>query len=156
MSNIISHDYIRGLIEGEGCFTFCRTKYFKAGQLKYRKVPTFYIAMHERDQELLEKVAETLKLHNKIRAYKASEKSHNKSKMAVLIVRDFPQLKSIIVPLFHKKLFGYKAKQFEMWIQNIKTDPDVPSLFKLIPLLCEKGFYDKEARKAMFAAKHDS
>jgi hypothetical protein len=54
----LSYDYIRGLVDGEGCFSF-HTGSRRANGRKY-KIPTFVIAMNERDRNLIEKVKNTL------------------------------------------------------------------------------------------------
>ena len=51
--NTLSEEYVRGLVEGEGSFTF-DTRH------KISKIPTFVIAMHKRDENLLRLVRETL------------------------------------------------------------------------------------------------
>ena len=53
MENKLTYEYIRGLVEGEGCFSFC-----KIG--KYHKIPAFTIDMNERDGELLHFVRDTM------------------------------------------------------------------------------------------------
>jgi hypothetical protein len=94
-------------------------------------------------------VKETLRLRNKIYSYKARVDGpfkHNTG-MTTLIVRDFGQIKNIIVPLFYKKLIGNKGLQFEQWIEKMASDPLVPNTFKLIPVLYKNGYYEKNWRK---------
>jgi hypothetical protein len=62
----ISYDYIRGLVDGEGCFTFCS---IKSNGLK-KQLPAFVISMSERDEKLIGLVKEKLKLRNRIYKYK--------------------------------------------------------------------------------------
>ena len=66
--------------------------------------------------------------------------------MCVLIVRDFGQMKNIIVPLFYKKLHGYKAKQFSEWLDRIGTDPNIPEPYRLIYKMHKTGFYDRNPK----------
>ncbi len=66
--------------------------------------------------------------------------------MSILVVRDFGQIKNIIIPLFYKKLIGYKAKQFENWISEMGYNPDVQDRFKLITKIYNNGFYEKNFR----------
>jgi len=136
----MSYEYIRGLVEGEGCFTFC-----SAGVLM---IPTFIIQMHERDTQLLVKMKNTLKLHNKVKVYKNRTRrdNYNRAPMARFMVRDIGQLKNIIVPLFYKKLHGYKGVQFEMWMERIGSDPRVPNRHKFIYKIYKAGFYDKNPK----------
>lgn len=144
----LSYEYIRGLIDGEGCFTFSTSTHKSAnGIVTKNKIPAFSISMHERDEELLNKVKRTLGLRNKIYNYRSSNSDHRiRGRKAYLIVRDFSQLKDIIVPLFYKSLKGHKGLQFEDWIKKIGTDPDVPKLFKLIHRMYRSGFYDKNLK----------
>lgn len=62
------------------------------------------------------------------------------------MVRDFGQIKNIIIPLCYKKLQGYKAIQFEDWIEKMESDSKVPTRFKLLPKLCKSGFYERNGK----------
>ncbi len=141
----LSYEYIRGLVEGEGCFTFCSV--FRNANSEKRRfiIPTFALGMNERDRELLIMVKNTLKLRNKINTYPPRERrdGYKRGAMSHLIVRDFGQLKNIIVPLFHKKLKGNKGKQFEQWLEKIGNDPTVPDSYKFIYKIYKAGFYDR-------------
>jgi hypothetical protein len=138
----ISYDYIRGLIEGEGCFTFCTVGF--PGNKK--KLPTFSISMHIRDKNLLELVKEKLKLRNKIYEHKPKPRINrfNKETMCFLIVRDIGQLKNVIIPLCYKRLVGHKGSQFDAWIEKIGSDPAVPESLKILYEIHKSGFYDRE------------
>ena len=63
-----------------------------------------------------------------------------------MIVREFGQLKNIIVPFFYKRLKGNKGKQFEQWLEKIGSDPDVSETFKFIYKIYKAGFYDKNPK----------
>lgn len=139
----ISYDYIRGLVEGEGCFTFCGSHTTRAGEKIKIKIPAFAISMHERDEYLLNLVKNKLKLSNKVYNYRNTAHDHIiRGRRAVLIVRDIGALKNVIVPLFYKKLIGNKRGQFEEWINKIGADPDVPKLYKILYQLYNCDFYD--------------
>ncbi|OGG43255.1 hypothetical protein A3G50_01220 [Candidatus Jorgensenbacteria bacterium RIFCSPLOWO2_12_FULL_42_11] len=140
---ILSFEYIRGLVEGEGCFTFDKrtTKYKKS--IKIEKIPTFVIQMHERDRELLRKLRNTLGLPNSIYILGPYRKDGiNRGRMAKLIVRDYISLKDKIIPLFYKKLHGYKAKQFMEWLENIGNS-DVLYPYRNLYKLYKSGFFDE-------------
>ncbi len=140
----ISNDYIRGLVVGEGCFTF-NTRNGKNG-LKVR-IPTFLICMHERDNDLLVSMRNFLGLKNKVYVYDSpNNDGHIRGRRTMLVVREIGRLKNIIVPLFYKKLIGFKAKQFEEWLENIGHDPSVPESYKLIYRLHQNGYYDKNPK----------
>jgi hypothetical protein len=133
----ITAEYIRGLTDGEGCFTFC-----KAGAYY---IPTFVISMHERDEKLFIKVADFLNLKSDVHIFNAYLKDgHKRGRSAKLIVRDTACLVNIIVPLFYKKLLGYKADQFEAWIKKIGSDTMVPKRYKSMYELYESGYWDKK------------
>ena len=134
-------EYVRGLIEGEGCFTFYPGWKKKDGHKS--KLPAFVIGMHERDKELLRMIKNTLELRNSIYMRLPSNKDgYNRGKTAVLVVREFDQLKDIIIPFFYKKLKGYKGKQFMEWLEKIGSDPDVSDRFKSLYRLYKWGMYD--------------
>ena len=146
-SKILSYNYVRGLIAGEGCFSFCTALGFnKKG--KKLKVPAFMLQMSQQDKELVYLVKETMGLHNRIYEYgpRTKKDSYNKQGMIILIVRDFGQLKNIIVPFFYKKLVGFKAKQFEDWLENIGNDPDVQENYRFIYKIYKAGFYDRNPK----------
>ncbi len=138
----LSYEYIRGLIEGEGCFTFYPGGKRKNGS-KY-KIPTFVIAMNERDRELLLMIKRTLRLRNPIYTRQQSSKDgYKRGGVSVLVIREFDQLKNIIIPLFYKKLKGYKGIQFMEWLEKIGSDSDISDRFKSLYRLYKWGMYDK-------------
>lgn len=137
----ISYEYIRGLTEGEGTFTFSTNRKFGI------KVPAFAIKMHARDKKLLEGVRDKLGLTNRIYQYDHQRNDgHKRDPQAMLIVREFGQLKNIIVPFFYKKLYGNKAAQFQAWLERIGSDPEVSDHFKFIYRIYKSGFYDKHPK----------
>lgn len=145
----ISNEYIRGLIEGEGSFTF-HVGSKKPNGRKYR-MPAFIISMHIRDKDLLDKVRQKLGLKIKIYYREPSiniqnaktQKTYLSGRSAILVVRDFIQLKDIIIPFFYKKLVGYKGVQFIAWLEKIGSDPDVSDRYKSLYRLYKWGMYDK-------------
>ncbi|MBZ1348907.1 MAG: LAGLIDADG family homing endonuclease [Candidatus Liptonbacteria bacterium] len=137
----LSYEYIRGLIEGEGCFTFSSRKGNNGH--KY-KVPAFSLSMHERDQELLFLIKGTLNLKNKIYNYKND--GYKRGRKAILIVREFGNLKNVIIPLFYNKLHGHKKQQFLCWLEKIGQDPAVPESYKLLYRLHKCGFYNRHSK----------
>ena len=145
----ITYEYIRGLIDGEGSFTFSTRKQKMAdGTIKNNKIPTFCISMHERDRDLLVKVRDKLGLKNNIYDISPYTKDgFNRERRAFLTVREFASLKNIIIPCFYNKLIGYKNDQFFSWLERIGTDPDVPKSYKLFYRLHKSGFYEKNVSK---------
>lgn len=143
MQTQISFEYIRGLSDGEGCFSFYPGSRKKNGH-KY-KIPTFAIIMHERDRHLLELVRDALGLRNKIYERKPWRgDGYNRSPSVGLVVREFDQIKDIIIPLFYKRLKGYKARQFTDWLEKIGNDPDVSDRFKSLYRIYKWGIYDQD------------
>ncbi len=138
---ILPYHYIRGLIEGEGSFTFSTNKNLRI------KVPSFILRMHFRDQKLIRGVRDTLGINNRIYEYHYPKKDgYNRGPQAMLIVREFPRLKNVIVPFFYKRLYGNKGLQFEEWLIKIGTDPEVPELYRLIYRMHKTGFYDRNPK----------
>jgi len=138
----MSYEYIRGLIEGEGCFTFCTIGYQGSEKLR---IPAFILSMSKRDEELINSVKHRLKIRNKI--YENKERirkdSYNRQPMITMIIRDIGQLKNIIVPLCYKKFYGNKGIQFEKWMEEIGSNPSVPKGYKFIYKLYKDGYYDR-------------
>ncbi len=152
MDENISFDYIRGLTEGEGSFTFSTIGIKDASGHK-KKLPAFILSMSRRDYYLLEAVKRKLGLRNVVYSYLPRKKkgdSYNRQGMSVLIVRDFGQLKNIIVPFFYKRLAGNKGRQFREWLEKIGADPYVPDRYKFIYKLYKDGFYDRNPKYTDF------
>ena len=144
----LSYEYIRGLVEGEGSFTFSTTtRRLANGEKKRSRIPTFAIGMHERDESLLRNLRDTLGLPNKVYNYQQSTKDgYNRGRKAFLIVREIGSLKNIIIPLFYNKLAGYKAIQFSEWLQTVRDDPMVPEGYDILYRLHENGYYAKNPK----------
>ncbi len=145
----LSYDYIRGLVERDGCFSFSTipTMVFRDGDFAKKKLPSFMLQMSGQNRSLIELVKETLGLKNRIYEYKRkSKKDNNNHSMVILNVRDFGQIKNIVVPFFYKKLRGDKAKQFEDWIYKIGNDPDVEEKYRLICKIYKEGFYERNPK----------
>lgn len=148
MRESISYEYIRGLVEGEGCFTFS-TRIYKSpdGKVVRKRIPAFSIGMHERDQELLRKVKNTLGLTNKVYNYQPYNRDgYNRGRKAFLIVRDLGSLKNIIIPLFYNKFVGHKAIQFNGWLEQIGTDESVIENFKVLYRLHKNGYFSRNLK----------
>src|SRR3989304_2719995 len=144
----ISDEYLRGLVEGEGCFTFCNIPVMGKTGKKF-VLPAFTIQMHERDKSLIELLKIRLGLKNKIYVYKVralmeKSKIYRRGPMAKLIVRDVASLKNKIVPFFYKKLHGNKGKQMIEWIEDIGARDDMPENYKIIHRLHLYGYFDKK------------
>lgn len=134
----ISFDYIRGIVEGQGSFGFTRSG------LGGNIVPTFQIKLGINNKELLESIKDKLGLRNKIYLYYYPGKEKTKrEEQAILMVRDFEQLKDVIIPFFYKQLIGYKGNQFVEWIEKIGKDPEISNRFKTLYRLYRDGTYDK-------------
>src|SRR3989344_3282304 len=147
-SSGISFEYIRGLVDGEGSFSFCNIPVTKSheGQVKKFLLPAFILSMHARDKDLLMLVKNKLKLKNRIYEYRSTplhmyNKSYKRGNKAILIVRDFPALKNVIVPLFYGKLQGYKRIQFHEWLERIGSDTMVVPKYKLIYRLHKNNYF---------------
>ena len=139
----LTYEYVRGLAEGEGCFTFYSGWKRRDGS-KY-KMPAFVIAMLYRDVELLEMIRDTLGLRNPIysrKPYVNPKNGYQVRRTAVLVVREFDQLKDIIIPFFYKKLKGHKGRQLNEWLEKIGSDPNISDRYKSLYRLYKWGMYD--------------
>lgn len=141
----ITYEYIRGLTDGKGCFTFYPSNSVnKYGEVTLRKIPAYVLRMHIRDEKLITDVRDKLKLNAKINICKAWKGDGvNRGDQAALIVRRIGDIKNTIVPLFANKLIGYKGKQFEDWMEKIGSDQSVGKKYKVIHMLYKRGYYDK-------------
>ncbi len=133
----ISAEYIRGVVETQGLFGF--TSSGPAGN----KTPSFQIKMGAQNKKLLEEIRDYLALKNKVYEYHYPGKEKSKREpQAILIIRDFKQLKDIIIPFLYKRLRGYKEKQLIQWLEEIGRDPDISDRFKSLYRLYKWGMYD--------------
>lgn len=150
LNNVIkvSDDYVRGVIEGEGCFTFCSVG--RAEAITKPRIPAFVLQMHERDLRLIEQVKEGIGLKNRIYIYRkpalaTQRKIYRRGRLAMLIVRDVGQLKNKVVPFFYNQLAGYKGKQFVDWLEKIGTDSLVPERYKILYRLHKDGYWGRNS-----------
>src|SRR3989338_7579768 len=131
----LPYDYIRGLVDGEGTFTFSTSpKKLKDGTIIKVKVPAFSLRMHNRDEYLIRAVRVTLGLNNSVYTYhyiSPDKRGIKRGPQSVLIVREFPQIKEIIIPFFYKRLYGYKGKQFIDWLEKM-NDKDTTEWSKFL------------------------
>jgi len=137
----ITFDYIRGITEGQGSFGL--TSSGLGGNI----IPTFQLKMNINNKDLLEEIKNQLGLKNKIYIYHYPGKERTKrEKQAILMVRDFRQLKDIVIPFFYGKLKGYKNRQFLDWLEKIGRDPEISNRFKSLYRLHKMGAYDKNPK----------
>jgi len=138
-----SYEYIRGLVEGSGNFTFTSNSYKRAdGSTKKSKIPTFTVSMHARDYDLLCKVRDTIGLDNKVYMFEGYTKDgYNRGKKTFLTVREIGSLKDTIVPFFYGRLVGSRGAQFNDWLTTIGRDPLISEGFRIIYRLHKNGFY---------------
>jgi hypothetical protein len=142
----LSNDYIRGLTDGEGCFTFHTFPVKKAGKVSKQKMPVFTIAMNVRDRWLLLETAEYLGIRSNIYISKPYlGDGYNRGYGAKFIVRSLAEHKDIIIPFFYKKLAGFKGEQFIKWLEDIGNDPMVAPRYKVLYDLYKSGYWDKES-----------
>src|SRR3989338_8719979 len=147
MQKEISYDYIRGLVDGEGCFSFHTVPGRVGSGFEKMRISVFAISMHERDEALITALRDKLGLKNRVYNHKPSlGDGANRGRKSTLFVRDIGALKNVIIPLFYNRLFGYKGKQFVEWLEKIGNDPRVPDLYKLLYRLHKSGFYTKNQK----------
>lgn len=133
----INADYIIWLIQSRGSFGFTTSGLYR------NKTPAFQLKMTIDNKEILEQIRDYLGLRNRIYEYRYPGKEKSKrNKQAILIVRDFRQLKDILIPFFYKKLKGRKAGEFMGWLEKIGSDPDVSDRFKSLHRLYKWGMYN--------------
>ncbi|MDP2629128.1 MAG: LAGLIDADG family homing endonuclease [Candidatus Harrisonbacteria bacterium] len=141
----LSNDYIRGLTDGEGCFTFTTTNKTtdKEGNIFTPKIPTFTLSMNVRDRWLIVSVADYLGIGGNVYIHKNWKgDGYNRGDMAKFMVRSAKELQNIIIPFFYKKLAGYKGDQFIEWLEKIGTNPEVPERYKIIHRLYKSGYWE--------------
>lgn len=106
IARLLTPEYIRGLFEGEGSFTNDRRR-------DGTRTPAVALRMHYRDKELLEGIRDYFGIQNRVYEY-----TYNGRHQAMLIIREMPTLKNIIVPFFKNQLLGNKGMQFELWLKT--------------------------------------
>jgi|SRR3989344_8083177 len=147
MPKDISYDYIRGLVDSEGCFTFHTVPGRVGSGFDKMKVPAFAISMHERDEDMINSIRDKLGLRNRVYNFKPYlADGFNRGRKVTLCVRDLGSLKNIIIPLFYDKFIGHKSKQFLSWLEEIGTNPAVPESYRLLYRLHKSGFYSSNKK----------
>ncbi len=114
---ILSKDFIAGLIVGEGTFYWT-----KNGS---HKIPVFALRMHIRDFDLILNFKYSLGVKEKVYEY-----NHNRRHYAFLILRSFESLKKLIEDIY-PRLSGYKKQQFISWFNQFK-DPELEARYSTI------------------------
>ena len=144
----LSNEYIRGLVDGGGGFTFHTSKKIKNGEIIKIKIPAFALSMHERDRALIEGVRNALGINNRVYTFRSPSYGYSslRGNKAVLVVRKFSSLKNVIIPFFYKRLRGNKGIQFMDWLEKIGLDPMVPDSYKLLYRLHASGYFDKNPK----------
>jgi hypothetical protein len=143
----LTYEYIRGLIDGEGCFTFHTVPNKEGGATKKVKIPAFVLIMHERDTELITAIRDFLSIDKDLYHYGPQRKDgYNRGGTVRLLVRDLGTLKNVIIPLFYNNLIGYKGRQFGAWLDKIGADPAVPDQYKLLHRLHRTGFFERNPK----------
>ena len=112
---LLSLDFIAGLIVGEGTFYWDKHK-----SNKYI-IPVFALRFHIRDFDLLINVKYSLGLSERVYEY-----THGGRHYAFLIVRSFDGLKRIIENIY-PRLTGYKKEQFSKWFHRF-NDKDIKKI----------------------------
>lgn len=122
---LLSNDFIAGLIVGEGTF------FWTTNKNSLKKIPAFALKFHIRDFDLLINVKYSLKLEEKIHEY-----THKNRHYAFLIVRSFYGLRRIIEDIY-PHLSGHKKIQFIEWFKKFgdenarSQDRSIYNVFKL-------------------------
>ena len=116
-------------------------------RLKRLKRPAFVIGMHERDEDLLNDVRDTLGVN--VRVYWYASRSDNQGSKAMLMVRDTIELRDKIIPLFYKKLHGNKGKQFIEWLEKM-GDENVWEEGKYLHALYKKRYFEEKVKINVF------
>jgi len=144
----LTYEYIRGLIDGGGCFTFHTVpNKSKQGEVRKVKIPAFVLTMHERNEDLMVAIKEYLDIDRDLYHHSPGEKDgYKRGRTIRLLIRDLGTLKNTIIPLFYNNLVGYKGKQFEDWLDKIGTDPDVPEQYKLLYRFHKGGYFEKNPK----------
>ncbi len=143
----LTYDYIRGLIDGEGCFTFHTASNGRGVSARRVKIPAFVLIMHERDTPLIVAIKEFLDIDKGLYHYGPWRKDgYNRGGTIRLLVRDLGTLKNTIIPLFYNNLVGYKGEQFIAWLNKMGTDPDVSDQYKLLYRLYKHGYFDQNPK----------
>lgn len=128
-------DYIAGLIEGEGSFSFRHKPRYKTHKPCY--VPCFRLALWDLDKELLEQVRDTIGVG------KVSLKGHppNGRTQYMLQIQGYKQCLALIDVLDRTKLYGQKAQSYTTWKQLVLetyADPRASTHQEVVSLVEEK------------------
>ena len=114
---LLSLDFIAGLIVGEGTF------YWTTVKKTNKKIPVFALRMHIRDFELLTNVKYSLGVQEKVYEYQ-----HGGRHYSFLILRSYASIRKIIKDIY-PRLTGYKKLQFLKWFKGFKDSDRFESIY---------------------------
>jgi hypothetical protein len=143
----LTYDYIRGLIDRGGCFTFHTVPNGRGKETKKAKIPAFVLIMHDRDEALVRAIKDFLGIDKDLYHYGPRRKDgYNRGGTVRLSVRDLGTLKNVVIPLFYNNLIGHKGQQFEQWLNKMGTDPDVPEQYGLLYRLYKSKYFEQNPK----------
>ncbi len=137
---MLNHDYIIGLIDGEGSFTvYIRNPNISKNIKRRAKAePRFYVKLIEKDKKILYKLKEFFGCGN-VYFQKDTRKNHQNCYRYEVANRD--DLKTVIIPFFRKnKLeFPSKKKDFKIFCKLMEmiesnqhlNDRGIKKMFKI-------------------------
>lgn len=150
----LSFDYIAGLVEGEGSFSFCTVQRWKQtvdGRVVRIRVPAFQIKMHERDQDLIRLMRKSLGLNDTVYNYPPPSinkfsKPYKVGGSLMLIVRNTASLKNVIIPCLYFRLHGYKKVQFFEWLEKMGHE-EISNDSQYLHRFYKKGGFEELSKK---------
>lgn len=107
---MFNHDYIVGLIDGEGSFTvYIRNPHISKNIKRRAKAePRFYVKLIEKDKKILYKLKEFFGCGN-VYFQKDTRKNHQNCYRYEVANRD--DLKTVIIPFFRKNKLEFPSKK---------------------------------------------
>ena len=128
----LSTDYVVALVDGEGYFSVSATIDKSKNYISRRVKLVFGVKLREVDGEILYRLKETLGCG---RIFKRPETRPRLSDCLEFQVRDFKDIKTIIIPFFSRNTLQMKTKK-----SSFKNFCIIVDLFEKKSHLSEKGF----------------
>ncbi len=106
---MLTLEFIAGFVNAQGSFI----EYTRNGHIYH----AFQIKSSVDNSSLLNQIASTLDLHNRVYAYNKGDRGYS-----LLIVRDRESILNKIIPALKNRLVGPRSDAFENWCSSIKQN----------------------------------
>lgn len=132
----LTKDYIRGILKSKGSFAF--------SNVFGKTLPTFAIQVERDKENLLVDLKKFLNIKERIYYFneKIGNDGYKRDPYCKIVIRSFGSLKNNIIPFCYKNLDGFRREQFNLWMDKIGLNSNIPEDYKILYKLYKSGYWD--------------